>query len=76
MLGLFQLMSIAVKTNGILSYDYCDGTWSGPLLTRTDTDKKLIMITDLLGRPAKENKNQLLFYIYTDGTVERKLIKQ
>jgi hypothetical protein len=34
------------------------------------------MITDLLGRPAKENKNQLLFYIYTDGTVERKLIKQ
>jgi len=59
-----------------LTYDYCDGTWSGPLLTRTDTDKKLIMITDLLGRPAKENKNQLLFYIYTDGTVERKLIKQ
>jgi hypothetical protein len=59
-----------------LTYDYCDGTWSGPLLTRTDTDKELIMITDLLGRPAKEKKNQLLFYIYTDGTVERKLIKQ
>ena len=59
-----------------LTYDYCDGTWSGPLLSRTDTDKELIMITDLLGRPAKENKNQLLFYIYTDGTVERKLIKK
>ena len=32
------------------------------------------MITDLLGRPAKQNKNELLFYIYDDGTVERKLI--
>jgi hypothetical protein len=59
-----------------LTYDYCDGTWSGPLLSRTDTNKELIMITDLLGRPTKENKNQLLFYIYTDGTVERKVIKK
>jgi len=58
-----------------LTYDYCDGTWSGPLLTRTQSKKELIMITDLLGRPTKEIKNQLLFYIYSDGTVERKLIK-
>ena len=58
------------------TYDYCDGTWSGPLLSRIKTENKLIMITDLLGRPAKEIKNQLLFYIYQDGTVERKLIKQ
>jgi len=34
------------------------------------------MITDLLGRPTKENKNELLFYIYNDGTVERKLINK
>ena len=58
-----------------LTYDYCDGTWSGPLLTRTQNAKKLIMITDLLGRPAKENKNELLFYMYSDGSVEKKLIK-
>jgi len=58
------------------TYDYCDGTWSGPLLTRTNKDKKLMMITDLLGRPTKEDKNKLMFYIYNDGTVERKLIKQ
>ena len=57
------------------TYDYCDGTWSGPLLNRVQVEKKLIMITDLLGRPAKQNKNELLFYIYDDGTVERKLIK-
>jgi hypothetical protein len=58
------------------TYDYCDGTWSGPLLTRMSGKKQLIMITDLLGRPAKENKNELLFYIYDDGTVQRKLIKE
>ncbi len=58
------------------TYDYCDGTWSGPLLTRVQAKKELIMITDLLGRPSKEIKNQLLFYIYDDGTVEKKLIKQ
>ena len=59
------------------TYDYCDGTWSGPLLSRVQPkSKELIMITDLLGRPTKENKNELLFYIYDDGTIEKKLIKQ
>jgi len=58
------------------TYDYCDGTWVGPLLTRVQTKKELIMITDLLGRPAKQSKNKLLFYLYNDGTVEKKLIKQ
>ena len=43
---------------------------------KIEADKKLIMITDLLGRPVKENKNKLLFYIYNNGTVEKKLIKQ
>ena len=58
------------------TYDYCDGTWSGPLLTRIKEQKELIMITDLLGRPAKENKNQLLFYIYDDGSITKQLIKE
>jgi hypothetical protein len=57
------------------TYDYCSGTWSGPLLTRIKVEKKLLMITDLLGRPTKEIKNKLMFYIYNDGTVEKKLIK-
>ena len=50
------------------TYDYCDGTWSGPLLSRV-SEKQLIMITDLLGRPTKITNNQLLFYIYNDGSV-------
>ena len=55
------------------TYNYCEGTWIGPLPKRFN--KKLIMVTDLLGRPTKGNKNQLLFFIYDDGTVEKKLIK-
>jgi len=58
-----------------LTYDHCEGTYAGPLLKREQVKKELIMITDLLGRPTKENKNQLLFYIYNDGTVEKKIKK-
>ena len=49
--------------------------WNGPLLTRTESKRELLIITDLLGRPTKEIKNQLLFYIYNDGTVEKKISK-
>ena len=58
------------------TYDYCEGSWVGPVLTRVQQTKELMMITDLLGRPAKQSKNKLLFYLYNDGTVEKKLIKQ
>jgi hypothetical protein len=36
--------------------------------------KKLIRIIDFVGREVKETKNQPLFYIYDDGTVEKKII--
>ena len=55
-----------------LTYDYCEGTWVGPIPQRMSN---LIMITDILGRPTKIAKNQLLFFIYKDGTVEKKFIK-
>ena len=35
--------------------------------------KDLIKITDILGRESKELKNQPLFYIYDDGTVEKRI---
>jgi len=36
------------------------------------TEKKLISIVDFLGRVNKGTKNEPLFYIYDDGTVEKK----
>ena len=58
-----------------LTYNYCEGTYIGDIPARMNASKKLVAITDLLGRPAKENNNTILFYIYDDGTVE-KIIKQ
>jgi len=39
-----------------------------------DTNRKLIGIKDALGRTVKSAKNTPLFYIYDDGSVERKII--
>ena len=35
---------------------------------------KLTKITDVLGREVDEKRNTLLFYLYEDGTVEKKII--
>ena len=56
-----------------LTYNYCEGTYIGDIPARMSTSKKVVLITDLLGRPAKEGNNKLLFYIYDDGTVEKKI---
>ena len=58
-----------------LTYNYCDGSYIGNIPARKTTIKKIVAITDLLGRPTKEDNNKLLFYIYDDGTVEKKLTK-
>ena len=43
--------------------------------TENQTNKRnLISITDVLGRETKDKKNTPLFYIYDDGTVEKKII--
>jgi len=38
------------------------------------TNKKLLKVTDLLGRETKGTKNEVLFYIYNDGTVEKRIV--
>ena len=55
------------------TYNYCEGTWTGPLPKRFD--KQLLMVTDILGRPAKPGNNKVLFFIYSDGTVEKRITK-
>ena len=37
-------------------------------------NKHLVKIVDILGKESQPNKKGLLFYIYSDGTVEKKLI--
>jgi hypothetical protein len=38
------------------------------------SDKKLVKITDILGKVTTPTKNTTLFYIYNDGSVEKKII--
>ena len=52
--------------------------YTNPCITVTaikeqTTNKELLKVTDLLGRETKAT-NQLLFYIYNDGTVEKKVV--
>ena len=37
-------------------------------------NKELIKIIDILGRDINEERKTLLFYIYDDGTVEKRII--
>ena len=43
-------------------------------IAEINTNKKLIKILDALGRNAHQSNNGLLFYIYNDGSVEKKLL--
>ena len=45
------------------------------IIQNTNTDvKEIIKITDILGRESKGTKNKPLFYIYDNGTVEKRII--
>jgi hypothetical protein len=39
----------------------------------TNTDRILLRITDMLGQETPYRRNTILFYIYDDGTVEKKI---
>ena len=39
----------------------------------TEDNKSLVKIIDILGRESNIMTNRLLFYIYSDGTVEHKI---
>jgi len=49
----------------------CSGATS---IQEHSTNKELLKVTDLLGRETKGTKNEVLFYIYDDGTVEKRIV--
>jgi hypothetical protein len=58
--------------------DTCILTYNSVPTAITDinvsSNRKLISIVDVLGRQNNGTKNEPLFYIYDDGTVEKKFI--
>ena len=52
---------------------FCNTIPASTSLTPIQSNKKLLKVTDFLGRETNQT-NQPLFYIYDDGTVEKRII--
>ena len=70
--GLYQYVCTPHIPNGMIgNFTVIDGTTA---IKDHSTNKELLKVTDLLGRETKGTKNEPLFYIYDDGTVEKRIV--
>tara|TARA_B110000438_G_scaffold161525_1_gene154743 strand:+ start:114 stop:605 length:492 start_codon:yes stop_codon:yes gene_type:complete len=70
--GLYQYVCTPHIPNGMIGeFTVITGTTA---VKEHTTNKELLKVTDILGGETKGNKNKPLFYIYSDGTVEKKII--
>ena len=56
------------------SLSACQSNCVQTSLQEHSTNKELLKVTGLLGRETKGTKNEVLFYIYDDGTVEKRIV--
>ena len=67
-------------TDTFLNQNSCDSIVTTNLtiiissISEYNTDKKLLKIVDVVGREAKFTRNTTLFYIFDDGTVEKRMV--
>jgi hypothetical protein len=78
MIGLGQTFS-SISSFNISNNSTDDLYFKGIVVTSVGidehtTNKELLKVIDLLGRETKGSKNQPLFYIYNNGTVEKRII--
>jgi len=71
--GCMDTSAINFDSNAIIS-DTTDCLYSPLFIDHYNKPKKIIKIIDVLGREVKEVTGKLIFYIYNDGTVEKKII--
>ncbi len=64
--------AVNFTTNFLFPLLPCNTTTS--ISEKNTTNKQLIRITDMLGRNASTTTNATLFYIYDDGSVEKRMI--
>jgi hypothetical protein len=65
--------TLTVVSGNIDPQHYFSNNCSGTAIQEHTTNKELLKVTDLLGRETKQT-NQPLFYIYDDGTVEKRIV--
>jgi hypothetical protein len=77
-LPAYPITMYFVYSDGSLVTDTCILIYNSTPTAITDIklmgDRKLISIVDVLGRENKGFKNESLFYIYSDGTVEKRIV--
>ena len=80
-----EFVTVKVGINDTIDYDILIDDFvlvetTEPLTTAINEapqqKKQLLKIVDILGKESQPNKKGLLFYIYSDGTVEKKIIVQ
>ena len=70
--GLYEYVCTPHIPNGMTGeFTVINGTTA---INEHISNKELIKVTDILGRKTKGTKNEPLFYIYDDGTIEKKII--
>ena len=78
---IYRVLSLTMFDSTVMSTctsSTCDTIISGTTTSLIDymqnnINKKIIYTVDIFGRETKKS-NQLLFYIYDDGTVEKRII--
>jgi hypothetical protein len=74
----YPLTMYFVYSDGSLVTDTCILTYNSTPTAIIDinasSNRKLISIVDVLGRESKGTRNEPLFYIYDDGSVEKQII--
>jgi len=72
--GIFEIYVVETAQNGCSDTVFIDvNVVSSTAIQEHTTTKELLKVTDLLGRETKQT-NQPLFYIYDDGTVEKRIV--
>jgi dienelactone hydrolase len=67
----FSVFNDSLQSSNRITYSqFCNNTG----IDEKSFDKELIRVIDILGRKTNERKNETIFYIYDDGTVEKRLI--
>jgi len=70
--GMYQYVCTPHIPNGMIGeFTVINGTTA---INEHTSNKELIKVINILGRETKGTKNEPLFYIYDDGTVEKKII--
>ena len=72
--GAFGNMDISASRE---IWTFFDGLCESPVGIEDFTISKsraLLRITDILGREVQEEKNVVLFYLYSDGSVEKRVL--